>query len=166
MPDKWTINGLLSSDVRGLISTVLSRGMEDSPDYQRGYVWTKLDKVRFLETVFERRDLGKFVFLEDGSYRSDTVEVLDGKQRLSALLDFYLGKISYNGVYWRELSKLDRLCFEGVGVQFVLIDKTQVKKSDLLRLFLDINCAGVPQTEEHLDYVRELYSLELAKEIA
>jgi len=154
---------LISTDLSGLINSVVRRGLIDSPDYQRGYVWTEQDKVNYIQSAFEDRDLGKFVFVEDTSYKEYRLEVLDGKQRMSALLDFTCSLISYKGVYWHELSKRDRRSFGDRMVQYATIDRNRYSRADLLKLFLEVNAAGVPQTEEHLDFVRELLIQEEAK---
>lgn len=152
---------MINTDLGGLLHNVIRRGIIDNQDYQRGYVWTEQDKVNYLRSVFEDRDLGKFVFVEDKSYKEYRLEVLDGKQRLSALLDFHCSLISYEGKYWHELSKYDRHLFESRMVQFATIDRNRYTRADLLKLFLEVNVGGVPQTEEHLDHVRELLKQEL-----
>ena len=65
------------------------RGLIDNPDYQRGYVWTLEDKQKLIQSIFNRADIGKFVFIEDENYREYRLEVIDGKQRLRAILDYY-----------------------------------------------------------------------------
>lgn len=155
---------MINTDLRGLLHSAIHRGLIDNPDYQRGYVWTYEDKHNYLRSVFEDRDLGKFIFVEDRSYSEYRLEVLDGKQRMSALLEFYTSQLPYNGKYYHNLSKHDRYLIEGRMVQFAQIDKAQYSKADLLSLFLDLNTAGVPQTEEHLDHVRELLRKEKAND--
>ena len=150
--------------VSSLISDALRRGFHDSPDYQRDYVWTLKDKRKYIDSVFNQRELGKFVFLEDDSYVDYKLGVLDGKQRLNALLGFHLGEYDYQGVFWHELSALDRRLFEGRMVQSAHLNSRNLKRSELLQIFLDINCAGVPQTEDHLSHVRELLDEALAED--
>ena len=147
---------MISSDVSSLISQVYRRGLIDNTDYQRGYVWTNEDKYGYLETVFEDRDLGKFVFVQDGTYKEYRIEVLDGKQRLNTLLGFVTSQFQYNGYYYHQLSNQDRRLFNSRRVQSATIDRNNVSREDLLKLFLEVNTAGVPQTNEHLNYVRNL----------
>jgi len=154
--DRPQIAQMISSDVDSLISQVYRRGMIDNPDYQRGYVWTDEDKYNYLQTVFEDRDLGKFVFVQDGTYKEYRIEVLDGKQRLNTLLQFVTSQFQYDGYYFHQLSHQDRRLFTGRRVQSATIDRNHVSRADLLKLFLEVNTAGVPQTEEHLNYVRKL----------
>jgi len=160
--DRHNVAQMISSDVEGIISQVYRRGLIDNPDYQRGYVWTDQDKHNYLETVFQDRDLGKFVFIEDGTLKEYRIEVLDGKQRLSALLEFVTSRLQYNGYYFHQLSQKDRRLFTGRRVQSATIDRNNVSREDLLKLFLEVNTAGVPQTDEHLAYVRNLLKEEQA----
>lgn len=137
-------------------------GLSDSPDYQRGYVWTMTDKQRLLESLFSGRDIGRFIFVKQPYPQVD--EILDGKQRLHCLWEFYTSQIPYNGVYWHELSTRDRNDIECRSVQYADLESTRYSRADLLHIFLELNAAGVPQTQEHLDKVRDLLNEELAKE--
>lgn len=154
------------TEISSLLHMVYRRGLIDSPDYQRGYVWSLKDKQRYIESVFESRDLGKLVFLEDPSLEDNRVEILDGKQRLSAIMGYFESRFSFGGVFFHELSGRDRQQIESRSIQYALLNRHEMKKSDLLKLFLDINCAGVPQTEEHLIHVKKLYEEAIQNEKA
>lgn len=55
--------------------------------YQRDYVWSQEDKESLIDSIFNHIEIGKFVLVFKG-YEGDMYEVLDGKQRLSALQEF------------------------------------------------------------------------------
>jgi hypothetical protein len=150
-------NGYLGA----LVRMMLLQGVSDTPDFQRGYVWTDTDKSNFLESFVEGRELGRFIFVRN-AYPNGEI-VFDGKQRLSTLVDFITSKLDYRGTYWHELSRLDRTILESRDVQSAMIRGEQVSRIDLLKIFLAVNAGGVPQTEEHLQYVRELLAKEQAK---
>lgn len=154
----------ISTDLRGILFQALRRGLIDNPDYQRGYVWSNEDKEALIESLIEDRDIGKFIFVEDKSYNEYRLEVLDGKQRLNTLIEFYTSKFPYKGKYYHEFSKQDRYTMESRHAQSASIDSNQHTRAELLATFLNVNAGGVPQTEEHLDYVRELLAKELEKE--
>lgn len=149
-----------ASTLRALI-TKAKMGLDDSPDYQRGYVWTEMDKENYLASIFEGRELGRFLFVERKYPLRD--QVLDGKQRLACVMDFYTGAITYKGLYWHELSSGDRTTFENRSVQFAELPEERLGRATLLRIFLEVNAAGVPQAEDHLDKVRALLSREEAR---
>lgn len=147
--------------------TLLRRGCRreyfDNPEYQRGYVWKDSDRLRFLDSVMQGVDLGKFVFVTY-DWPENRHEILDGKQRLTTAVDFVLGKITYRGFRWWELTCGDRYRFENRLVQYVTLDGSNTKRSDRLKLFLTVNAGGVPQTDEHLHRVRALYEEALRDE--
>lgn len=136
---------------------------EDNPDYQRGYVWSWLDKYNFIKSVFDGLDLGKFVLVRYDYPRNQT-EILDGKQRISTVVDFVLGRFKWNDRYWWEISWADRHQFTSRMVQYIRLDGSRTTRAERLRLFLEVNAAGVPQTEVHLTKVRQLYQEALKEE--
>lgn len=135
-----------------------TQGLDDNPVYQREYVWTYEDKQRLLESVFLGKEIGRFVFIDNKYPKND--EILDGKQRLNTLVSFWLGELDYKGIYWTELSPRTRDMFENTSVQFMNIPANQITPKDILELFLDLNAAGVPQSEEHLQKVKRLLEAE------
>ncbi|MCC5613081.1 DUF262 domain-containing protein, partial [Nostoc sp. CHAB 5834] len=151
------LNSYTTNTLSGFLSTAL-RGLEFNPDYQRGYAWSDSDKEKYLASVLQGRELGRFIIVNQPYPMLP--EVLDGKQRLSCLLQFFLSEIPCNGVYWDELSFQDQNIFESRGVQVANLSSKQYSRADLLQIFLEVNAAGVPQTEEHLSHVRELLAAE------
>lgn len=139
-----------------LLSTTYSRGLLDSPVYQRDYVWTLADKQRLIGSLFARNDIGKFVFLEH-EHPEYQLEVVDGKQRLSAIREYYEGRFPYEGYTWHQLSWEDKRALLDPMVQIALLDAKHVSQADILWLFLSLNEGGVPQTPEHVAKVRALY---------
>lgn len=160
-PLMW--GGYTNSTVDSLMS-MYAQGLADSPDYQRGYVWTDEDKQRYLSSLVEGRELGRFIFVRYGYPRED--EVLDGKQRLNCLWQFFTSQIAYKGRFWHELSRKDRSLIEVRSVQWATLPGSSYTRADLLKIFLEVNAAGVPQTEEHLAKVRALLAQEEAKATA
>lgn len=148
-------NSMLSS-----LMHKVQHGLDANPDYQRGYVWTDQDKHNFLESVFEGRELGRFLFVRNEYPQLDAI--LDGKQRLNCVCEFVESRIAYKGVYFHEMSRQDRRRVENRSVQFAELPGVNMTKAVLLEIFLQVNAAGVPQSEEHLTHVRELLVKELA----
>lgn len=153
----------MQHDIGSLLHRAYSRGLIDSPIYQRGYVWSLADKQRLVRSVFNRTDIGKFVFLEY-AYPENRLEVVDGKQRLNALMEFTQGRFEFEGKTWFQLSGQDKHAFLDVMIQSADLNAEYVKKSDILWLFLSVNTGGVPQTEEHVAKARKLYEEALAEE--
>jgi len=142
--------------VRSLVEK-LKAGLDDSPDYQRDYVWTMADKQRYIGSLLEGRDAGRFIFVVGHYPHRD--EVLDGKQRLSCISQFISSAMDFQGIFWHELSTRDRTRFLERSVQFAELPP-DTDRATRLRIFLEVNAAGVPQSEEHLQKVRELLQAE------
>jgi hypothetical protein len=155
IPDKWFVFDTFStSSIDSLMNKVLYFGTNSNPDYQRGYVWNEQDEINLIDSVFNGSDIGKFVFLKYEWPKTD-VDVLDGKQRLNTLVRFITSQFSYKGLYWHQLSKSDRYKFEDRKVQVAELDANRFTEADKLRLFLQVNVAGVPQDESHLTEIRQ-----------
>lgn len=150
-----------NSDLNSLISKMANCGTSDNPDYQRGYAWTDADKELYLDSLFEGRELGRFIFVRNPYPKAD--EVFDGKQRLSTVMELVTSQRPYKGVYWHQMSPRDRGAIERRSVQFAELDSSRLSRADLLRIFLAVNAAGVPQTKEHLAFVQSLLDAEVAK---
>lgn len=161
--DEWRLASYSQMLLSSLLHIAYFRGVKDNPDYQRGYVWTQEDKVRLLASIFDGADIGKFLLMEY-PHPENRLEVIDGKQRLRAIMDFREGRLAYRGKTWFQLSARDRYLFEDRMVQIATLRREVVKDSDVLWLFLSINRGGVPQTEEHIAHVREVYEEALRRE--
>lgn len=145
-------------DVNGLLSLVLSAyaGVDFTPDYQRDYVWSLEDKVKLIDSIFNNINIGLFVFARvpftvDGK----GYEIIDGKQRLTALVEFYEDRFQYNGYYFSQLSLQDRNHFEAYGVSIGIMKEPTEKEK--YAAFLVVNTFGRVMDEKHLKAVREKY---------
>ncbi len=152
-----------STALSGLLHHTYSRGLLDCPEYQRDYVWTLEDKQKLLGSVFNGFDIGKFIFLEY-EHPEWRLEIVDGKQRIRTLREYWEGRFAYEGKTFFELSRHDKRAFEELTVQFSSLKSKYLKKSDLLWLFLSVNSGGVPQTEAHIARVQKLYKEQLKLE--
>ena len=173
LPGQVLINSLDS-----IMHNVRHGGIVCDPRYQRGYVWSKDDQEYLLDSVFNRINIGAFVFSRNSGYLygedcTETVDyisldgdkitinkkdnytraIVDGQQRLTTLWKFMTNQITYKGKYWKELHFRDQIDFEGTNTSVRVYDEEDVKYKDVLRMFIQIN-RGVPQVEAHLDKVK------------
>lgn len=166
-----------------LIHLYMSDGLVCDPEYQRGYVWNDANKEALLDSVFERLEIGSFSLMRKHGYlhkgdtstvryvtltgevvdipkeKDYTVSIIDGQQRLTTLMNFYLDKLQYRGTYFSQLNNRDRNEFAGFSVQYRLIEQEEVTRLDILKMFLQAN-RGVPQAPEHIAKVQALYEQE------
>lgn len=147
-----------NSSIEHLINMHYHFGIDFNPDYQRGYVWVQKDKELLLDSIFKNIDIGKFaiVRLSDSEWleRNVSYEILDGKQRLSTLIEFYENKLTYKGKYYNDLSWRDRITFKNHSVSMAEIESTN--KQTILKYFLMLNRTGKAMDEAQLDKVENM----------
>lgn len=133
-------------------------GIDFNPAYQRGYVWDKKDKELLIDSVFKNIDIGKFVLihLSDREWidRGISYEILDGKQRLSTLIEFYENRFAYKGKFYNDLSGMDKRAFKNHTVSFAEV--REIDKKTVLRYFLMLNRTGKSMDEKHLKEVEKM----------
>jgi hypothetical protein len=138
------------------------RGMNFNPDYQRELVWSYEDKVSLLDSIFNVIDIGKISvialdYMKEGfDFNKDFhYEILDGKQRLNTLREFYEDRLVYRGRKYSELNIEDRYHFDRYP-----ISKGEVRepkdRSDIYRYFLKLNTGGKPMPQSQIEKVRNL----------
>lgn len=134
-------------------------GVDFNPDYQRGSVWDEEDREKLLDSIFAGREIGRFVFKQlpfirandDGNY----YEIVDGKQRMLTLLAFYENRFPYKGVFYNDLSVLDKNWFMDASIGVAELDQNSTR-AEVLEVFLALNESGKPVAKEVLDHAREL----------
>lgn len=176
------IRGQISnSSIDSLIHMYSHDGFVCNHEYQRGYVWTPSDQEALIDSIFNRMTIGAFIFVRNHGYlhneNSGTVryltlhgteveirkcdnftnEIIDGQQRLTTLMMFILGKISYRGYKFQELPYEDKRGFLTTSISYRIIEEEQITRKERLELFLQVN-RGVPQDASHLAKVQKLFN--------
>lgn len=164
-PDRYDINGVPVMEVN-FNPYVYVDG--EKKYYQRPLCWTLEDKQRLIESIYLGIDVGKVLIRKRGWEELEALiakgeteiafkDVVDGKQRLTALSEFFNNKIpDLHGNYYDDLSLNAQLKFRNCQAVSYAEMPENTKDADVLKQFLRMNFAGVPQSVEHLDYVRSL----------
>lgn len=147
-------------DVSGLMTMVTAFGLDMSPEYQRGLVWEESDKVKLIDSIFSQVDIGKFVFRKL-PFKSEgpAYEIVDGKQRLNALLEFMSDRFAYKGKTWSQLSQNDRRYIDGYSISYAQLDEKYTRQQ-ILELFVRLNTGGKPMDPSHLAKIAHLAAQE------
>lgn len=144
--------------VESLLNKCYFFGVDMDPEYQRGYVWNDEDREYLIDSIFQNIDIGKFVFVhlstKEWMERGVSFEILDGKQRLSALRMFYENRFPYKGKYYNDLSPVDRRAFLQHNVSYA--DVETPSRKEIYQYFLKLNRGGKQMDKAHLDYVETL----------
>lgn len=119
-----------------------------SPEYQRWYVWTEDQKIKYVEYFLKWWRSWRDIFLNCPKWqRSGTeekMEVVDWKQRLTALLEYLDNKFPAFWHYHKEYSG-----FMQCPALNIHINDLENPK-DIVQWYLDMNTGGAIHTEEDL----------------
>jgi hydrogenase maturation factor len=137
-----------------LFSKAYKFGLNLDPEYQREHVWTIEDKISLIDSIFNNIDIGKFVYVHLGYSGEYIYEVLDGKQRIRAILDFYEDRFKYKGKYFSDLSNRDQDHFDGYSISYAEIQNATYEQK--LKYFLKLNTGGRIMAKEHLEKVQKM----------
>ena len=147
----------LNSGIESLLHLVYAphAGVDFDVEYQREHVWELEDKVDLIDSIYNNVDIGKFVFVQnsiktEGRY----YQVLDGKQRLTALCEFYEDRFPYKGVYFSEMSRRDKHTFRDHGITYGYLENPDQR--GIYESFIKLNTCGKPMDSSHINKVKEL----------
>lgn len=127
---------------------------------QRDYVWTIEQKQELIWSVLMNRHIPRMAMLNIVSDKQDvkgTYQIIDGKQRLSAMIDFYKGKfnlvIDDKNYYFNELPEDYQNVISGFMFPYNIVNEdfgNTLTDEDKINWFRYINFAGTPQDAEHM----------------
>ena len=131
-------------------------------------------KQSLIDSIYNGLDCGKIVVIKrDFREVNDEVdpelcyfnEIVDGKQRLSTIFDFVNDVFpDSSGYYFGELSKVAQREFESNQSIGYAEFRGYVTPEDIIKQFLMINHTGVPQSPEHINYVKEILNTHISGE--
>jgi len=139
--------------IGSLLNHAYHFGFELEPVYQRGLVWDLEDKVTLIDSIFNNVDIGKFTFIKP-DYILDKYEVLDGKQRLTTLLEYYEDRFEYKGCKFSDLSARDQDYIENHSISWG--ESENLTEEQKLRYFIKLNTTGKPMDEKHIEKVKKM----------
>ncbi len=147
----------LNADISSLLSYVYTFGVDFDPPYQRELVWTHEKKIALLDSIFSNVDIGKFTlnslgFSEERIFK--LYQIIDGKQRLTTLCEFYEGRLAYRGKFYHEMTFADRMHFDNFPV--VRAELRNATEQQVLKLFVRLNTTGTPMDQKHLERVKAM----------
>lgn len=133
-------------------------GIDMNPEYQRGNVWTLEQKVALIDSIFNNVDIGKFTVIRrkwgtcpDKPDTPFLYEMLDGKQRATAIFEYFMGRFAYKGKYYNDLCHLDRHHVKYYSISYSEAEPMTDKQK--YRYFIKLNTTGTPVDPEHMNKV-------------
>lgn len=154
-------------DVNAILSNYFNEyGIDLEPEYQRGNVWTLEQKQSLIESIFHNVDIGKIAIIKRpwGSNPNTPLtpklyEMLDGKQRLTALVEFFTGQFSFKGKYYNDLHPADKHHFKYYSISYA--ETEPLTKKQKYRYFLKLNTTGTPVDPAHMEKVLNMLNEEI-----
>ena len=139
--------------------------------YQRPFCWSLEDKQKLIESIYEDNNCGNIALRErtwkavedlisNGEKEVAFWDVVDGKQRLDALISFINdGFKDFHGNFYSDLSEYARRKFRNSSVFGFVKLHENVTDEDTIKIFLHINCSGKNMSEDHLNKIKNLTSV-------
>lgn len=144
-------------DIRGLFTTWYHFGIDTETDYQRPLVWDLKDKNSLIDSIFKNIEIGKFALIQRPFKEGQKgYEMLDGKQRLDALIAYFEDRFEWNGLRYSQLHPTDQGHFDNYPISITKITHPMSNHMKY-EYFLRLNTFGKPQNQKHLDQVYNLY---------
>ena len=151
----------ITSTIRSFFDMYADNELSFNPWYQRGLVWSNEQKELFIKALLKGvvRLTPTYVF---NGFSSDTklYEVLDGKQRLTTLLEFVRNEFTVDGIYYKDWGYEDVRAFHKLPLVYTLVDGFDDKGLTLalkVELFLQLNSYGEAVDKAHLEMIKETY---------
>ena len=136
-------------------------GLDANPDFQRAHVWNREQQISFVEHVLRggRNTVIRWNCPGWSQNRRDSgpVQLVDGKQRLEAVLAFISNQIPAFGTKYQDYTgKLEIT----TGLKFMM--NSLQTRTQILQWYLEINRGNVAHTREELEKVEILLEKEKA----
>ena len=160
--DDLTVTAITSS--LGSFLDMYAEGEYDfDPEYQRGLVWTTEQKQAFIKALMIGKAEIQPIFIYNPTKRKARMEILDGKQRLTAILEYVRGNFEVEGLYYKDLNRSDIHIFNYVPMVYKEIKYydhkvglTNMPMQQKIELFLQVNGYGQHVSDEHLEKIKNM----------
>lgn len=149
MNTDWTIETINGQVQKGNIDLM--------PEFQRRTAWDNTRKSRLIESIIVGLPVPNIVLAEDKKRRGSFI-VIDGKQRLVSISEFYTGKFSLtgldirndlNGLRYSDLPESDRLYLDNSTLRSTLI-RNWTDEKFLYIMFFRLNSGSLPLSPQEL----------------
>jgi hypothetical protein len=128
--------------------------LDINPDFQRCHVWTKKQQIEYIEYKIKGGPGGDFIYCNCPGWMNDfrgPYEVVDGKQRINAVLNFIRNKIKAFGYYYNQFE--DRIPHY---LEFIWHVHDLKTRKELLKWYLELNTKGTPHKKSEIEKVKSM----------
>lgn len=135
-----------------------SAKLDIDPEFQRGHVWTEKQQIAYIEFKLKGGEGSELLFFNCIGWMQNfkgPFVLVDGKQRLNAVLRFMRNEIPvFGGHYLKDFE--DNMSSMHPCFIFCVNDLPNMKM--VLQWYLELNSGGTPHTKEELDKVKKMIS--------
>lgn len=167
IPSLIHVNQAVSLNICEIAGTLArfesSYGLDLDPEFQRGHVWDLSTKIKFVEFILRGGVPRPILFNgpafsgarhEAHSDLPETIVLVDGKQRLSAITDFIDNKLPvFNGHFLNDFDN-PKILLRRTTIYYQ-VNKLQTSR-ELCQWYLEMNEGQVAHTAEELQKVRDM----------
>ena len=153
----------ITSDVENMLNEFSIGTYDFNPIYQRDLVWSTEKKQEFVKKLLIG-DIDLCPTFITAPYKKSKreYEVLDGKQRMMAVIQFVQNQFPVEGLYYKDLTLGDVSRLMNATFKYKLVKYYDKKKGfsemslkQKVELFLQINEYGQKVSDEHLTKIKE-----------
>lgn len=146
-------DGLISALDRYQYETVCH--LDLNPEFQRGHVWTEDQQIAYVEFKLRGGEGSNLILFNCPGWMR-TFEgpfvLVDGKQRLNAVIRFLNNEIKVFGYYLKEFDDF----FGYFDPDFIFCINNLPTMKDVYKWYIELNSGGTPHTKEEIDKVRKM----------
>jgi len=151
---------LSNSSIEGLLFMLEEKNKIDlNPPYQREHVWDLDDKVSLIKSIFDGNDIGMLAIVTNDTMDEYYYTVLDGKQRITAIIEYVMDLYAVDGVYYSNLNRNDRRLFRNTRMNIGYVDSTEMTEEKIIKYFLKLNSSGRVMDKSHIEKIKNKYNI-------
>lgn len=150
-PKTWVtemrkLHGTTSSRSLGMLAMgdeYIAQTFDFNAPYQRGLVWSLDQKQKLIDSLLTGIHLPAVYLRENEGYGLHVqFEVIDGKQRLTTLIDFVSSRFEFRGMLFRDWDIVSRRML--LNGSFAAVIVRNITDEQAVEIFNRVNFCGVP----------------------
>ena len=150
----YKVDVFLEDFERRIERDIKEYGLQLNPDFQRGHVWTEEQQIKYVEFILKGGKTGLDIYCNHPGWFRDwkgDYVVVDGLQRITAIMKFLNNEIKVFGYYRNEFE-----VHIPIGIFFHWHVNDLKTNKAVLRWYVEVNSGGTPHTEEEIDRVKRM----------
>lgn len=166
----YSVTALFSDLIFIIEDYIKNEDLDLNPEFQREYVWNEAQKEAYVEFLLRDGRSSRDILFNCASWSKYDLDfdakdpilnrmvIVDGKQRLNAVMAFLKNELKAFGYYKSEFGGTLRT------THFLTFHVNSLKtRKDILQWYLELNSGGTVHSDEELNKVRKMLSYASSK---